>query len=90
MVQELKTGIQCESFKKKFIFALCGVKPKSRYNSSAAKEWQADFDYLVKRGITGFAEPQKVFSVQEHDPGIECSGDADPGKIGNEKHSSRF
>jgi hypothetical protein len=69
---------------------LCGVKPKSRYNSSAAKEWQAGSGYLVKRGITGFTEPQKVFSVQENDPGIECSSDADPGKIGNEKHSSRF
>ena len=82
--------MQCESFFLKFIFALCGVKQKSRYNSSAAKEWQAGFGHLVKKGITGFAEPRLVFSVQEHDPGIECSCDADPGNIGNEKHGSRF
>ncbi len=65
-------------------------KTEVQDNSSAAKEWQAGFSHLVKKGFTGFAEPRLVFSVQEHDPGIERSCDADPGKIRNEKHGSRF
>jgi len=72
VVQELKTGIQCESFKKKFIFALCGVKPKSRYNSSAAKEWQLGFDYLVKRGITGYVNHGWYFQFRNTIPAFSA------------------
>ena len=72
-----------------FIFALCGVKQKSQYNSSATKEWQAGW-LPGEKGSYWFYGTTTGISVQENDPGIECSSDADPGKIGNKKHSSRF
>ena len=43
-----------------------------------------------EKGNYWFYGAMAGISVQENYPGIECSSDADPEKIGNEKHGSRF
>jgi hypothetical protein len=56
----------------KFIFALCGVKQKSGYNSSAAQEWQDGSGYLVKRGISGFANNGRYFQFRKTIPALSA------------------